>query len=190
MKNKARIMLAVHHRDKNSLRGRREALGLGAFHWSLLIVPRTSTGPDCRSFDVTDSAIIDPVRSVDLNPNHDWRFRDERVNPMALHRLLVLGMVGKLDDTAADSAAADAVSHILRGTPVPQNGRTPRENCVSWLKRGVQRLQHGRVIQQMDLDEAFGDLFSEAIRRLDAQEVDSTNVLNFCQSRPCDVTFQ
>jgi hypothetical protein len=183
-------MLAVHHRDKNSLRGRREELGLGAFHWSLLIVPKTSTGTDCRSFDVTDSAIIDPVRSVDLNPNHDWRFRDERVSPMALHRLLALGTVGKLEDTAADSAASDAVAQILWGTPVPQNGRTPRENCVSWLKLGAQRLQQGRVIQQMNLDEVFGDLFSEAIRRLDAQEVDRTNVFNLCQSRPCDITFQ
>jgi hypothetical protein len=41
MRNKPRIMLALHHRDALSTKGRRERFGLVALHSPILIVPKS-----------------------------------------------------------------------------------------------------------------------------------------------------
>ena len=135
--------------------------------------------------DVTDASIVDSDRRVDLNPNHDWHFRDTSVDPMLSQRLLVLCMIGKLEG----HTTSDAVAATLQRIAVPMHDMTPEENCVTWLKLGVRVLQQHGIVPHMDVDAIFEDVLRQAMNRLERANFDRDQAVDYV-GRPADICFK
>lgn len=143
MSNKPRVIITIHHRDESSLGANRQNLGLAAYHWGVLIQPKTPKGADSSAYDVSDASIPDNVNRRDLNPGHDWHFRPKhRVNPVMSGRLLGRVMIGKVPPRFTEGA----IEALLREVPLPIKNV---QNCVTWIVAAI------KLMQQRGLAEAF-----------------------------------
>ncbi|RMZ76315.1 hypothetical protein DV738_g4993, partial [Chaetothyriales sp. CBS 135597] len=149
-------MVTIHHRDQLSLGNNREALGLSAFHWGILIQPKNPKGNDSHAFDVSDASIPDPLTRRDLNPNHDWHFRPKlAVNPLLSGRLLGRIMIGKVPKDFTD----DAIEALLKTVPLPVKNATPNQNCATWIVAAIQLLQDRGLAEPFNVS----DFMSKAL---------------------------
>ncbi|KIW77207.1 hypothetical protein Z517_09653 [Fonsecaea pedrosoi CBS 271.37] len=132
---------------------------------------RNPKGFDPNVYDATDATIPDPISRVDLNPNHDWRFRSKTsVNPMHSGRLLGRIMIGKVPPRIT----IEGVDDILRQVPLPIKNSTLVQNCVTWVLAAVE------VMQKQDLAEAFDvDQFSIKALELADQWLKDPNPRHF-----------
>lgn len=89
MSNKRQFFLSLHHRGALSLGKSRQQLGYSAYHWGILISPKSSKGPDCYIFDVSNGFMTDKEGRFDLNPEGNWAFRENsEVDPEWSGRVL------------------------------------------------------------------------------------------------------
>jgi hypothetical protein len=184
--NKPRVFLALYHRDKFSLPPRRDELGLASFHWALLITPKNAAG-ETHILDVTDAMQIDPVRHIDTNPDRDWIFRNRFENPIAIVRLVLIAMIGKLSLSVKGIEAL--IETLKKECRVPKKD-TPGEHFVWWVKELIHFLQDNGLLKNFDINSVFLDAHRRAIDRIDSADIATrrTQVANFT-SRACDVSF-
>ncbi|KAJ5951479.1 uncharacterized protein N7479_009892 [Penicillium vulpinum] len=72
-------------------------------------------GPDSWAFDVSDGALIDPVRRVNLNEEGNWRFREKaNVDPEQSGRLLGGVMIGKVPNEVTYAQFSSSESTVSR----------------------------------------------------------------------------
>lgn len=157
MRNKRRVTVTIHHRDKLSTRENRTRLGLSAYHWGIRTQPKNPKKiQHSRAYDVSDGARPgpDPQIQQDPNPNHDWHFRvrsDSGDSPSLSSgdqgRLLGRVMIGKVPNDVKD---AD-VEEILKNVPLP--AKDTEQNCVSWTSAAIQALQKEKLAEEFDVDQ-------------------------------------
>ncbi|KAF2789405.1 hypothetical protein K505DRAFT_253434 [Melanomma pulvis-pyrius CBS 109.77] len=149
-RNKRRVYVSIHHRDELSLGENRVRLGYEAFHWGILITPKSSRGPDSLAFDIFDVAVLDPISRQDTNPNRNWIFRPKtRVDSMRSGRLLGRVLIGKVPNNTTDVQ----IQSVLATVPVPVNGATPQQSCVTWTLAAVAALQNAGLARQFDVSQ-------------------------------------
>lgn len=121
-----------------------------AFHWGILITPKTSSGPDSLAFDVSDAAVPDPVLRLDRNPHRNWMFRPKaRVDPVRSGRLIGRVLIGKVPNNITDLQ----IQSILATVPLPVNGATPRQSCVTWILAALIALQNTGIARKFDVSQ-------------------------------------
>ena len=158
MRNKQRVFITIHYRGQYSLREHRQRLGHAAYHWGILITPKTPTGKDCHLYDASDGMRPDPITGEDHNPMREWYFRaNTNLDLDTVNRLLGRVMVGKVADDGADSSSIQAQ---LEAVPLPVNsnkmgaeqGPETVQNCVSWVKDAVRKLQGVGYAEEFEVD--------------------------------------
>jgi hypothetical protein len=156
MSNKRRVFLTLFGRDKLSVRENRMRLGSEAYHWALLIAPKSfqkSTAAVCHSFDVTNGAKVDPENRVNLNPNGDWYHRhNQTMDPAGTGRLLCMIMIGKVPNNVDIAQIVTALSQLQLPSRHVQG-----QHCVWWIKRAVRQLQLMGLAEQFDIDRLEAD---------------------------------
>ncbi|KAJ5366644.1 hypothetical protein N7541_000585 [Penicillium brevicompactum] len=169
MSNKRQVFLSLHHRGALSLGESRQQLGYSAYHWGILISPKSSNGPDCYIFDVSNGIMTDKEGNFDLNPEGDWVFRDNsEVDPEWSGRVLGRVMIGKLPN---DVPYAE-IDSLLRSIPLPQKGALPEQNCVTWTRAAILKLRENNLVEQFDINRFMDDSLAFADERL--KNTDST----------------
>ncbi|KAM5349316.1 hypothetical protein ACJ41O_005823 [Fusarium nematophilum] len=149
MSNKRRLVVTLHHRDEFSLGDHRQNLCYEAYHWGIMIMPKTSKGSDCNAYDASDASDIDPETRQLRNTNLEWWFRAKRgVNPERSGRLLGRIVIGKIPNNISDHAVED----LLRGIPLPVKNAHPPQSCVTWTLNAIVALQDAGLAWSFDLD--------------------------------------
>jgi hypothetical protein len=167
MSNKRQVFLSLHHRDALSIGGNRQRFGHAAYHWGILISPKSSKGPDCYAFDVSDGILLDPVRRVNLNPEGNWLFREKaNINPEKSGHLLGRVMIGKVPNEVTYAE----IHGLLRAIPLPQKGAVPEQNCVTWTRAAIFKLQENGLVERFDLDRFMDESLAFADQRLQSTE--------------------
>lgn len=165
----------MHHRGALSLRENRQRLGHAAYHWGILISPKTSTGRDCHTYDVTNGIRMDPVTNLDLNPEYDWYFRaQDQLDPTLVSNLLGMVMIGKVPER---TEYAD-IQARLEAIALPRKGDIPEENCVSWARCAVEVLQRNGLVEEFDIDGLMDDALAYADQRIRGFE-HTPDVINY-----------
>lgn len=192
MRNKRRIFVTIHYRGQYSLREHRQRLGHAAYHWGILITPKTPTGKDCHLYDASDGMRPDPITGEDHNPTREWYFRaNTNLDLDTVNRLLGRVMVGKVADDGADSSTIQA---RLEAVPLPVNssnnsnetmgpeqeqgqGQGLVQNCVSWVKEAVRKLQGVGFVEEFEVD----GMMDAALRFADEcmKKPDNRAVMNY-----------
>ncbi|CAG8921750.1 unnamed protein product [Penicillium salamii] len=163
MSNKRQVFLALHHRASLSIGENRQRLGYAAYHWGILVSPKISKGPDYYVFDVSDGILLDPVNRVNLNPNGDWHFREKaNMDPEENGNLLGRVMIGKVPNEVTYAEIHD----FLRTIPLPQKGVLPEQNCVTWTRAAICRLQENGLVEKFDLNRFMDESLAFADQRL------------------------
>ncbi|PWY94725.1 hypothetical protein BO94DRAFT_282623 [Aspergillus sclerotioniger CBS 115572] len=176
-KNKRRVLVTLHYRGALSLRENRERLGFAVYHWGILVAPKASTGRGCYSFDVSDGINLDPGSGVNRNPNFEWVLRAKTgVNPLPSSHLLGRVMIGKI----SHDVSFEQLDALLRSIPLPRKG-VSGENCVSWTRAAVAKLQEKGWAERFNIDCFMDDSLAYAHQRMDADDVKS--IINYT-SRP------
>jgi hypothetical protein len=156
MGDKRRVFLTLFGRDELSVGENRMRLGSEAYHWALLIAPKSfqkSTAAACHSFDVTNGAKVDPENRVNLNPNGDWYHRHKpNTDPARSGRLLCMTMIGKVPNDVGIAQIVTALSQLQLPSRHVQG-----QHCVWWIKRAVRRLQLMGLAEQFDVDRLEAD---------------------------------
>ena len=117
----------------------------------------------------------------------EWYFRaNTNLDLDTVNRLLGRVMVGKVADDGADSSSIQAQ---LEAVPLPVNsnkmgagqgqeqGRGPVQNCVSWVKDAVRKLQGVGYAEEFEVD----GMMDAALRFADEcmKKPDSRAVMNY-----------
>ena len=111
----------------------------------------------------------------------EWYFRaNTNLDLDTVNRLLGRVMVGKVADDGADSSSIQAQ---LEAVPLPVNsnkmGAEPgqRQNCVSWVKDAVRKLQGVGYAEEFEVD----GMMDAALRFADEcmKKPDSRAVMNY-----------
>ncbi|CAG8151161.1 unnamed protein product [Penicillium salamii] len=169
MSNKRQVFLALHHRGNLSIGENRQRLGHAAYHWGILVSPKISKGPDCYVFDVSDGPLLDSVNRVNRNPEGNWRFRgNANIDPKEYGNLLGKVMIGKVPNEVTYAE----IHGFLEAIPLPQKGVLPEQNCVTWTKAAICRLQENGLVEQFDLNRFMDESLAFADQRL--QNTDTT----------------
>lgn len=178
-RNKRRVFITWHHRHEFSIGENRQRFGSAAYHWGVLISPKKSVTRDCYAYDVSDGPHPDPMTGVDHNPNRDWVFRAKpNVNPMLSGHLLGRIMIGKVPRSVTHAE----IQTCLESIPLPRKGVLPEENCVSWVKSAVRRLQEKGLAERFDIDRLVADSLAFADQRMESPN-STANIINYT-SRP------
>ncbi|KAF4547529.1 Hypothetical protein D9617_40g012680 [Elsinoe fawcettii] len=178
--NKRRVLVALYHRDQESLGQNRQRLGYAAYHWAILIIPKSGAGPDAWVFDVTNGVRLSQgLDRRDLNPHGDWwyRSRADVVKERSSH-LLGMAMIGKLPSGVS---FAD-IDSLLSQLPVPQRHTIPEENCVSWTKSAIQALMQKAYAEPLGVTEVMDRSVGLADKVMD-RSADAQSLANLT-SRP------
>ncbi|KAK7698856.1 hypothetical protein SLS57_012499 [Botryosphaeria dothidea] len=149
-RNKRRVVIAVYHRDQESLGPNRQRLGHAAYHWAILIIPKSGGGPVCWAFDVTNGAKpATGLNTQDLNPHGDWWYRSRTdADKERSSHLLAMAMIGKLPP----GVFFGDVDSVLRQLPVPQRHQIPEENCVSWTRDAIRALERAGYSENLSVE--------------------------------------
>ncbi|KAE8154146.1 hypothetical protein BDV25DRAFT_148323 [Aspergillus avenaceus] len=92
--------------------------------------------------------------------------------------LLGRTMIGKVPN---EVTYAEIRIH-LESIPLPRKGVSPEENCVSWTRSAIQKLQEKGLAEQFGIDRFMADSLAFADQRM--KSPDSTaNIINYT-SRP------
>ncbi|KAJ6012248.1 hypothetical protein N7522_002603 [Penicillium canescens] len=157
------IFISIHHRGELSLDESRRDLGYSAYHWGVLLAPRSPKGACCHAFDVTDGSSPDRLLRMDHNPNFDWLFRVRYyVNPDHSGSLLLRIKVGKV----RMGNAFENIHAILRSIPLPVKGAGPSQNCVGWIRAAIGKLQANGLAEDFDVDAFMANALTFVDRRL------------------------
>jgi hypothetical protein len=163
MGNKRQVFITLHHRDEVSLGESRQRLGHAAYHWGVLISPKVSKGRDCHVYDITNAARPDPITRVDLNRDRNWLFRAiANIDPLSSDHLLGMVMVGKVPNGTSYIDIED----LLRSIPLPKKDTVPEQNCVTWVKAAIQKLQCAKLAEQFDLNKFMNYALGYADQRM------------------------
>lgn len=128
----------------------------------------------------------DPITGEDHNPTREWYFRaNTNLDLDTVNRLLGRVMVGKVADDGADSSTIQAQ---LEAVPLPVNSsnnsnemmgpeQRPVQNCVSWVKEAVRKLQGVGFVEEFEVD----GMMDAALRFADEcmKKPDSRAVMNY-----------
>ncbi|EKV04775.1 serine threonine protein kinase [Penicillium digitatum] len=167
MSNKRQVFLSLHHRDALSIGGNRQRFGHAAYHWGIVISPKISKGPDCYAFDVSDGIILDPARRVNLNQEGNWFFRGRaNINPEKSGHLLGRVMIGKVPN----EVTYVELHGLLEAIPLPQKSTLPEQNCVTWTRAAICKLQENGLVEQFDLGRFMDESLAFADQRLQSIE--------------------
>lgn len=151
------MYVTLHYRDKFSLGEHRQRLGFAAYHWGLLI--KDPTGNSCNAYDATDAIDLDPVTGEDRNPERNWLFRvKDNVDMLQISRLLGMVMIGKVPNEVTDGE----IQAHLDSVPLPIKNAVPEQNCVSWTRDAIQKLQAQGIAEQFDIDQFVTDALAFA----------------------------
>lgn len=113
-----------------------------------LFLPRLPEEKNCHSYDVTDAACPNPVTRVDHNPELNWFFRArDNVDPALSGHILGRVMIGKIPNEVTYAG----IQALLEMVPLPTKGFRPEENCVSWTRSGIGKLQQEGLAEQFDI---------------------------------------
>ena len=184
MRNKRRVFVTIHYRGQYSLREHRQRLGHAAYHWGILITPKTPTGKDCHLYDASDGMRPDPITGEDHNPMREWYFRaNTNLDLPTVNWLLGRVMVGKVEDEGADiQAQLEAVpwpvnSNKMGAGQGQEQGQGPVQNCASWVKDAVRKLQEIGFAEEFEVD----GMMDAALRFADEcmKKPDSRAVMNY-----------
>ena len=186
-----RVYIVLEHRGKDSLM--ETPAGAKRFHWGVLLAPRPKgmwrkmrmelqglegdahgVGLPGKGVyvDVTDAALIDPRRGVNLNKEGRWRCRvDNEWDVRSQGKVLVLVEFGMCERIRVDEVVA-----ALEGMAVPRphsKAEKKEEDCVTWTLRGVRTMQKvGVVGWEIDaesggaLEQEVTDMGNKAIQEL------------------------
>lgn len=173
MSNKRRVFVSLHHRYSLSIRENRQRLRHAAYHWAILICPKKPKGSDSHSFDVSDGIILHPTQKVDLNPEGNWFFRAEaNAQPDDSPHLLGRVMIGKLPN----EVSYENLHSLLEQIPLPEKDAEPVQNCVSWTRAAIRKLQENGFAEQFDLDPFMDKALAFADQRLHETTATSTSI--------------
>ncbi|KAJ5473493.1 hypothetical protein N7475_003059 [Penicillium sp. IBT 31633x] len=173
MTNKRQVFLSLYHRDSLSLSNNRQRLGYAAYHWGIIVAPKNSKGSNCYVFDVSDGIILDSVNRVNLNPDGDWHFRERaNVHPERSGHLLGMVMIGKVPNEISYAQ----IRGILELIPLPRKDALPEQNCVSWTKAAISRLQENSLVEKFELDRFMDESLAFADQRLRSTESTSPRI--------------
>lgn len=134
----------------------------------------------------------DPITGEDHNPTREWYFRaNTNLDLDTVNRLLGRVMVGKVADDGADSSTIQA---RLEAVPLPVNssnnsnetmgpeqeqgqGQGLVQNCVSWVKEAVRKLQGVGFVEEFEVD----GMMDAALRFADEcmKKPDNRAVMNY-----------
>ncbi|KAI1962427.1 hypothetical protein LOZ58_002769 [Ophidiomyces ophidiicola] len=143
MSNKIRLLISIHHRDEISLQeGIRNTYG--AYHWGILLAPKSSSGRDNAAYDVSDGVILNSETGQDLNLAREWHFRKANVNPLESGRLIGRIVIGKVPHRKQKES-------ILSSVTLPD--KESNERCRHWVWRAISTLQDALVIPKFDIEE-------------------------------------
>ncbi|KAL2201715.1 hypothetical protein CC79DRAFT_1338455 [Sarocladium strictum] len=161
------LAVALYHRDHFSQGNARRAFGPGAYHWSIVVMPREGDHGDRRVFDATDASNIDPATFRLINPAMDWWFRvQESEEPSLAAKLmghLIIGQVPK-------GVSMDELKDFFASVPLPVKDSNPQENCVTWVIKAIQALQKQGWVPELDYQEFIDAAISFADQRLEFEE--------------------
>ncbi|KAF3028981.1 hypothetical protein E8E15_009918 [Penicillium rubens] len=143
-------------------------LPLGDSHFS-----QKFQGPDCYTFDVSDGVLLDPVRRVNLNPNGNWVFREKaNINPQNSGHLLGRVMIGKVPNEVTYAQ----INGLLAAIPLPQKGALRVQNCVTWTKAAIWKLQENGLVEKFDVGQFMDDSLDFADKRIRSPESTPTSI--------------
>lgn len=126
-------------------------MDFNAYHWGILITPKTFKGAECQTYDVSDAFRLDPKASRDMNPERKWYFRVKtNVDPIKEPALLGRIVIGKLANKVTD----DEIEDVLSKVPLPDEDKARGESCVTWCLNAVEALQGAGFVKRFDI-EAF-----------------------------------
>ncbi|KAL4946373.1 hypothetical protein BDV06DRAFT_136977 [Aspergillus oleicola] len=173
--NKRRVFLTLHHRDELSLSKNRRRLGHASYHWGILITPKRSKGRDCYAYDVTNAVDPDPFTRIERNPDYEWRFRHkDNVDPMISGSLLGRILIGKVPHGISHKE----IQAILEEVLVPRKNMRPEENCVTWTRGAIRKLQRTGLVEQFDVKRFMDDALKFANGRL-GDPGGTVNIINY-----------
>ncbi|KAG8630592.1 hypothetical protein KVT40_002211 [Elsinoe batatas] len=177
-RNKRRVIVALYHRDQESLGQNRQRLGNAAYHCAILVIPKARAGPQDWVFEVTNGVKLSQGSDRrDLNPTRDWWYRSRSdVDKDRSSHLLSMTMIGKLH---SNTSFAD-IDALLSRLSVPHKDAVPEENCVSWTRAAIETLIQNNCADQIgvvDIMDRSVSLADKVLERLeDAQTlVNMTN---------------
>lgn len=172
MGSKRRVFVSLHHRNALSIRENRQRLHYAAYHWGILISPKSPNEDENESnhyaFDVSDNMVQHPTttaqtQSVGLNTDATWHFRAEaNANPDDKPRLLGRVMIGKLPNKVSYTD----IHSLLEQIPLPQKGTIPEQNCVTWTRAAICTLQEKGLAEKFDLESFMDKALAFADHRL------------------------
>ncbi|KAJ5706321.1 hypothetical protein N7536_002010 [Penicillium majusculum] len=150
MRNKRRVFLSIQHRNSLSVGENRQRLGYAAYHWGILICSKKSKASSCYFFDMSDGVLLeDSPNRVNLNPEFNWLFREKQISvPTTSARLLGMVMIGKVPN----EVTWEQIHGLLAAVQVPKNNAVPEQDCVSWAKAAVCKLQEKGLTAKYNLD--------------------------------------
>ncbi|RTE84857.1 hypothetical protein BHE90_000569 [Fusarium euwallaceae] len=170
------VALALHHRDNFSHGRSRQVFGYEAYHWAIMIMPEPSQGPDCYSFDATDSSGIDPVTFRMNNPTMDWWFRvQENIDPTLSEKLIGRIIIGEVPDGVS---SADLQS-LFEGIELPVKNRHPQQSCVTWVLNAIRALQKKGWAWDFELDQFKDVALSYADERMKGGDSSEPSVKHY-----------
>ncbi|PGG99555.1 hypothetical protein AJ79_08492 [Helicocarpus griseus UAMH5409] len=166
--------VTIHYRDEFSLGAHRQLFGHAAYHWGLLFSPKKAKGRTSYTYDVSDAADPHPVTRVDRNPERNWVYRPrDKVDPALSTRLLGRVMIGKIPNNVSYSR----IQAILNTVPLLRNG-FQTENCVSWTRDAIGKLQKEGLAERFNIDNFMDDSLQWADERLNNHR-GTSNVKNY-----------
>lgn len=71
-------------------------------------------------------------------------------------------MIGKVPNEVTYAK----IHGLLRAIPLPQKGALPEENCVTWTRNAICKLQENGLAEQFNLDRFMDDALAFADQRL------------------------
>lgn len=149
MSNKPRVFVSFYHRDELSLGENRKRLGSASYHWAILVAPKGAQKAKtavCEAYEVTNSAMPDSIRRVDLNPQRNWSFLHRVVDAMKSSKILCMIMIGKVPNATNPSELTNALEQLALPSQQIQG-----QGCLWWTMQAVRQLQAMGFAEKFDV---------------------------------------
>lgn len=157
--NKRRVFIALYEREELSVGESRRRLGHDAYHWEITVAPKDHSGNDCYVYGVTNGPLRKgKVHIIDGNRGRSWRFREEHVNPDASSLLVGMVMIGKVPS----QVTRDDIMKNLGPPTIQVPDKRFGENCTTWIKEAIMKLQEGGLAEQFDIQLFMDDALAFA----------------------------
>ncbi|MCJ1448516.1 MAG: hypothetical protein MMC23_009033 [Stictis urceolatum] len=154
MSDKDRVYIALYSRQGISLvHSQRDSMKHAAYHWAIYTESKHSQGTG-QSYDVADEDSY-----VNIPGSGGWKYRySPNVSRVNSRSMLGMLMIGKLPLNVTTAQ----LNQLMKEIPLPQEDKEPLQNCVSWTREAIGRLQQHGCAEVFDIESFMDDALAQA----------------------------